>query len=141
MASKLRRDISSLNFTTNGSTATDSDNLECDVLIVGAGFGGVYLLHRLRDEFGLNAKVYEAGKNLGSSYTRRLHDFAKLSCRWDLALEYIPWSTRRLSRTSIRVCFREGLEELDLDREISRMVGTAIILRPVGLFSDLTHIS
>ncbi len=48
-------------------TDTDSykDNLDVDVLIVGAGFAGVYLLHRLRDEQGLNVKVYEAGTELG----------------------------------------------------------------------------
>lgn len=46
---------------------TDSyaDPLETDVLIVGAGFGGVYLLHRLRDELGFKCKIFEAGKELG----------------------------------------------------------------------------
>ena len=39
--------------------------IETDVLIVGAGFGGVYLLHRLRDELGFKVKCFEAGKDLG----------------------------------------------------------------------------
>jgi ribulose 1,5-bisphosphate synthetase/thiazole synthase len=65
MANALRRDISAPKSFTNGSTKTDAEHLECDVLIVGAGFGGIYLLHRLRDEFGLNCKIYEAGTNLG----------------------------------------------------------------------------
>lgn len=38
---------------------------ETDILIVGAGFGGVYLLHRLRDELGFNVKCFEAGKDVG----------------------------------------------------------------------------
>ncbi|KAK3696421.1 hypothetical protein LTR37_017992 [Vermiconidia calcicola] len=42
-----------------------ADNLDIDVLIVGAGFSGVYLLHRLRDELGLNTKIYEAATDLG----------------------------------------------------------------------------
>lgn len=51
---------------TNGApSAATSDTVECDVLIVGAGFGGVYLLHRLRDEFGLNVKVFEQGTDIG----------------------------------------------------------------------------
>lgn len=40
-------------------------DIETEVLIVGAGFGGIYLLHRLRDELGFNVKCFEAGKDLG----------------------------------------------------------------------------
>ncbi len=51
----------------NTTTKQDNyaDNLDVDVLIVGAGFGGAYLLHKLRDEHGLNAKIFEAGTDLG----------------------------------------------------------------------------
>lgn len=47
-------------------TVNDSyvDNLETDVLIVGAGFGGIYLMHKLR-KLGFSCKIYEAGKELG----------------------------------------------------------------------------
>ena len=48
-----------------GSGDSYEDNLDVDVLIIGAGFAGVYLLHRLRDELGLKVKIYEAGKDLG----------------------------------------------------------------------------
>lgn len=40
------------------------DKLETDVLIVGAGFGGIYLMHKLR-QLGFKCKIYEAGKELG----------------------------------------------------------------------------
>ena len=58
-----RTDISQTQ--SQGSGDNYADNLECDVLIVGAGFGGVYLMHRLRDELGFNCKIYEAGTELG----------------------------------------------------------------------------
>lgn len=61
----LRRDIGAANPHVGGKGDTYQDNIECDVLIVGAGFGGVYLLRRLRDELGLKVKVYEAGKEIG----------------------------------------------------------------------------
>lgn len=61
----FRTDIGATNPHANQSGDTYKDNLDVDVLIVGAGFGGVYLLHRLRDELGLNAKIYEAGTALG----------------------------------------------------------------------------
>ncbi|KAF5313804.1 hypothetical protein D9758_017918 [Tetrapyrgos nigripes] len=50
------------------SATTQNDNspvnLDIDVLIVGAGFGGVYSLIQLR-KLGLNAKIFEAGKDFG----------------------------------------------------------------------------
>lgn len=59
----LRRDLSVGQ--ANRAGPNYADNLEADVLIVGAGFGGVYLLHKLRDEYGMNVKILEAGKDLG----------------------------------------------------------------------------
>lgn len=38
--------------------------IELDAVIVGAGFGGVYQLKRLRDE-GFNVKLIESGTNYG----------------------------------------------------------------------------
>jgi cation diffusion facilitator CzcD-associated flavoprotein CzcO len=60
----MRRVISSQQApSANGISPTD--NLDVDVLIVGAGFGGCYMLHRLRDELGLKVKVLEAGNDIG----------------------------------------------------------------------------
>jgi cation diffusion facilitator CzcD-associated flavoprotein CzcO len=42
-------------------------NTEFDVIVVGAGFSGLYMLHRLR-ELGLSARVYEAGDNVGGTW-------------------------------------------------------------------------
>lgn len=39
-------------------------NLELDAAIIGGGFAGVYLLHKLRQE-GFNVKLIEAGSGLG----------------------------------------------------------------------------
>ena len=38
-----------------------------DVVIVGAGFSGLYLLHRLRS-LGLSARIYEAGDGVGGTW-------------------------------------------------------------------------
>lgn len=38
-----------------------------DVVVVGAGFAGIYMLHRLRQQ-GLNARVYEAGSGVGGTW-------------------------------------------------------------------------
>ena len=39
-----------------------------DALIIGAGFSGMYLLKKLRDELGLDAKIVEAGKGVGGTW-------------------------------------------------------------------------
>jgi NADPH-dependent 2,4-dienoyl-CoA reductase/sulfur reductase-like enzyme len=52
----------------NGSQCTDAANghidLKLDVLVVGAGFAGCYLLYHLRKE-GFRTKIVEAGSDLG----------------------------------------------------------------------------
>ena len=44
------------------------DGQRFDVIVVGAGFAGMYLLHRLR-EMGLTARVYEAGYGVGGTWS------------------------------------------------------------------------
>jgi cation diffusion facilitator CzcD-associated flavoprotein CzcO len=44
-----------------------ADNLEVDVLIVGAGFGGVYCLYEMR-KLGLKSVIFEAGNDLGGTW-------------------------------------------------------------------------
>ena len=39
-----------------------------DALIIGAGFAGIYQLHRLRDGLGLKARLLEAGGDLGGTW-------------------------------------------------------------------------
>ena len=39
-----------------------------DAVIVGAGFSGLYQLHRLRDDLGLDAVVLEAGSGIGGTW-------------------------------------------------------------------------
>ena len=38
-----------------------------DVIVVGAGFGGMYMLHRLRN-MGLTVRVYESGDGVGGTW-------------------------------------------------------------------------
>ena len=55
-----------------------------DVVVVGAGFGGLYMLHRLR-EMGLSARVFEAGGGVGGTWYWNRYP----GCRCDVeSLEY-----------------------------------------------------
>jgi len=44
-----------------------ADKLDIDVLIVGAGFGGTYLLYEMR-KAGFKTVLYEAGQSFGGTW-------------------------------------------------------------------------
>ena len=41
---------------------------EFDAVVVGAGFSGLYMLHRLRDRLGLSTRVFEAADDVGGTW-------------------------------------------------------------------------
>ncbi|WP_216911083.1 flavin-containing monooxygenase [Nocardia noduli] len=45
-----------------------SDIQRCDAVVIGAGFAGMYALHRLRDDLGLRARVFERGTDVGGTW-------------------------------------------------------------------------
>jgi len=47
--------------------AQDGQNLEVDVVIVGAGFSGLYMLHRLR-QLGMTARVFDNASDVGGTW-------------------------------------------------------------------------
>jgi cyclohexanone monooxygenase len=57
--------MSALPSTSGKSHATGTAT--CDVVVVGAGFAGMYMLHRLRG-LGLSARVYEQGGDVGGTW-------------------------------------------------------------------------
>lgn len=74
MVTTLQRDIGTTrqkskkvtcdNVNGHAQTNKGSASLDLDAVIIGGGFAGVYLLHRLRQE-GFNVKLIEAGSGLG----------------------------------------------------------------------------
>ncbi|KAJ5234858.1 uncharacterized protein N7469_004026 [Penicillium citrinum] len=52
--------------------------LETDALIVGAGFSGIYLLHRLRDQLHLNVKIVEAASDVGGTWLANTYPGARV---------------------------------------------------------------
>jgi cation diffusion facilitator CzcD-associated flavoprotein CzcO len=55
------------------TTVQDSSEEACltdtfDAVVIGAGFAGLYMLHRLRDKLGLSVRVYEAGDGVGGTW-------------------------------------------------------------------------
>ena len=49
-------------------TVNDVSESVLDVAIIGAGFSGLYALHRIRDQMGLKTRVFEAGDGVGGTW-------------------------------------------------------------------------
>jgi cyclohexanone monooxygenase len=45
-----------------------AERQELDAVVVGAGFAGMYQLHKFRDQMGLTTKVFEAGDGVGGTW-------------------------------------------------------------------------
>jgi len=100
-------------------------NDEVDVLIVGAGFGGMYMLHKVR-ELGLSAQVFEAGDGVGGTWYWNRYPGARCdvesleySYSFDAELQQEwKWSERYTSQPEILEYANHVADRFDLRRDI-----------------------
>lgn len=64
--------MSAIGTTSTSSTARRGEVVTVDAVVIGAGFSGLYALHRLRDHLGLDVRAIEASAGVGGTwYTNR----------------------------------------------------------------------
>ena len=106
------------------ATARD-DGAQFDVIVVGAGFAGMYLLHRLRS-MGLTARVYEAGTSVGGTWYWNRYPGARCDAE-SLAYSYSfsreleqqwDWSERYATQPEILRYAEHVAERFDLKRDM-----------------------
>jgi len=99
---------------------------EVDVIIIGAGFSGLYMLHRLRDLLGWSAVVYEAADGVGGTWYWNRYPGARCdsesyyycySFSDDLLQEW-DWSSRYPEQPEILSYLEFVADRLDLRRHI-----------------------
>jgi cyclohexanone monooxygenase len=109
-----------------------------DAVVVGAGFSGLYTLHRLRDTLGMSVRVFEAGDDVGGTWYWNRYPgarcdsesyFYSFSDRFskDLLQEW-SWSERFAGQPEILSYLRHVADEWDLRKDISfstRVTGAA----------------
>src|SRR3954469_21367600 len=105
------------------STTSTADH---DAIIIGAGFGGIYMLHKLRNELGLRVKAFEKGGGVGGPWYFNKYPGAKsdtegfvyrYSFDRDLLQEW-DWSTRYLDQPDVLAYLEHVVERFDLGRDI-----------------------
>ncbi len=97
-----------------------------DVVIAGAGFAGMYLLHRLR-ALGLRVRVFEAGHDVGGTWYWNRYPGARCdvesmqySFSFDPELQQSwSWSERYAAQPEILTYAQHIAERLDLRRDIT----------------------
>ncbi|KAK7054358.1 hypothetical protein VNI00_003552 [Paramarasmius palmivorus] len=101
-----------------------SSQLELDVLVVGAGFGGLSQLHQLR-KLGHKVKVFEAGSQIGGIWYWNCYPGARVDSPipiYELSLEELwrdwNWTERFPGWQELRAYFRHVDEKLDLSKDI-----------------------
>jgi cyclohexanone monooxygenase len=101
------------------------DDAQFDVIVVGAGFAGMFLLHRLRG-MGLRARVYEAGTSVGGTWYWNRYPGARCDAE-SLAYSYSfsreleqdwEWSERYATQPEILRYAEHVAERFDLKRDM-----------------------
>jgi cyclohexanone monooxygenase len=97
-----------------------------DAVVVGAGFAGLYALHRLRDDLGLRTVVLEAGDGVGGTwfwnrYPGARCDVESLDYQYAFSRELLEdwhWSERYPRQSEIRAYLEHVADRFDLRRDI-----------------------
>lgn len=106
--------------------STPQAPLACDAIIIGAGFSGLYQLHKLRDELGLNVRVLEKGSGIGGTWFWNRYPGARCdsesyyycySFNKEIEQEW-TWSERYPEHPEIRKYLNFVADRLDLKRDI-----------------------
>jgi cation diffusion facilitator CzcD-associated flavoprotein CzcO len=107
-------------------STTPARSTDLDAVIIGAGFSGLYMLHRLRNVMGLRARVYETGGGVGGTWYWNRYPGARsdsdsyLYCYSfdpDLLQEW-EWSERYPEQHEIRAYLEHVTERYDLAKDI-----------------------
>jgi len=96
-----------------------------DAVIVGAGFSGLYMLHKLRSQ-GLRARVYEAGAGVGGTWYWNRYPGARVDIEsLEYAYSFSPeldedwrWSERYATQPELLRYFEHVADRFDLRRDI-----------------------
>lgn len=97
-----------------------------DAVVIGAGFSGLYMLHRLRDRLGLNVRVYERSDDLGGTWHLNRYPGARCdsdshvycySFSEELLREW-RWSRRYPAQEELLAYLHHVADRFDLRRNI-----------------------
>ncbi len=107
---------------TNGSVASR----KFDAIIIGAGFGGLYMLRKLRDELGLKTRVFEKASDVGGTwywnrYPGAMSDTESFVYCYSFDKDLLQegsWARRYVHQPEILAYLNKVADRFDLRRDI-----------------------
>ncbi|MDP9145592.1 MAG: NAD(P)/FAD-dependent oxidoreductase, partial [Actinomycetota bacterium] len=124
-----------MDVTLDNTAGTDADRTgvrELDVVVVGAGYGGMYALHRLR-ELGLSVRAYDAADGVGGTWWWNRYPGARVDfpggpfyC-YTFSEELVrgwDWTERLPDQPAVLGYLNYVADQLDLRRDIQ--LGTVV---------------
>lgn len=110
---------------------SDESRAEFDAIVIGAGFGGLYMLQKLRDQLGLDVRVFDKASGVGGTwywnrYPGALSDTETYLYCYSFDRELLQqweWNTRYINQPSILAYLEHFADRHDLRRDIQFETG------------------
>lgn len=104
----------------------ENNEQHLDAIVIGAGFGGIYMLHKLRNELGLKTRAFEKGGGVGGTWYFNRYPGCKSDTegfvyRYSFDKELLQqwdWRTRYLEQPDIENYLNHVVDRFDLRRDI-----------------------
>lgn len=128
------------------SNRTNTAEKTLDAIVIGAGFSGIYMLKRLRDELGMNARVYETGGGVGGAWYWNRYPGARcdsesfyycFSFDEEMWKEW-EWSSKYPEQEEIRSYLEFVADRHDLKRDIQ--FNTKVVSAHFDEINNLWHV-
>ena len=102
----------------------ESTSESVDAVVIGAGFGGLYAIQKLRDQLGMSVRAFEAGDGVGGTWFWNRYPGARCdvdsygySFSFDSALEQDwEWTQRYPPQPEIEAYLNHVADRFDLRR-------------------------
>jgi cation diffusion facilitator CzcD-associated flavoprotein CzcO len=111
--------------------ATHKPATDLDAIVVGTGFGGIYMLHKLRNDLGLRVRAFDRAGGVGGTwywnkYPGAMSDTESFVYRYSFDKELLDewnWNTRYVEQPNILAYLQAVVAKHDLARDIQLNTG------------------
>jgi cation diffusion facilitator CzcD-associated flavoprotein CzcO len=100
---------------------------ECDAIVIGAGFGGLYALHHLRDKMGLSVRAFDGAGGVGGTWWYNRYPGARVDApsspfyAYTFSKELVnewEWTETQTSQAEVLAYLEHFADRFDLRRNI-----------------------
>ncbi|MGA8057207.1 MAG: NAD(P)/FAD-dependent oxidoreductase [Candidatus Binataceae bacterium] len=121
---------------------SDTQTLSVDAVVIGAGFGGIYMLHKLRNGLGLKVRAYDKAGGVGGTwywnkYPGALSDTEAHIYQYSFDKEMLQdwdWKNRYWNQADILAYLQAVVERHDLGKDIQLNTNIESLV-----FNDASH--